>query len=165
MTDMLTGLPNRRRFMNFLEKEFQRGGTLSVFILDLDLFKAINDQHGHDIGDDVLRLIATIGENLLNGRSLFARWGGEEFVAALPAVGADEAYEISETIRRHCERQSLDDARVPGSITFTVSIGTATRSPNDRDVNELLKRADRALYRAKRTGRNRVEAGEGLDQA
>lgn len=159
MTDMLTGLANRRRFMDFLEKEFSNNRNYSVFILDVDFFKVINDQYGHDAGDEVLRLIANVGGAMLGRESLFARWGGEEFVAALPGADADIAYKISNEVRRRFENQDFDHAWRQEPIAFTVSIGVATRCEHDVDVNEVMKRADRALYRAKRSGRNRVEVG------
>ncbi|MCB8876912.1 sensor domain-containing diguanylate cyclase [Acidisoma silvae] len=159
MTDMLTGLPNRRQFTEFLEKEFRSGRNFSVFILDVDFFKVINDQYGHDAGDEVLRAIASAGTSMLGVGSLFARWGGEEFVAALPGADADIAYIISDKVRQRYESQKFDYVWREDPISFTVSIGVATRCENDVGIDGVMKRADRALYKAKQTGRNRVEVG------
>lgn len=159
-TDALTGLPNRREFLDFIKKEIAGGaGDLSVFILDIDFFKAINDQHGHDAGDEVLCVLANVGASMMDGKNLFARWGGEEFVAALPGADANLAYEIADALRRRYERQDFEHAWRAGPIPFTVSIGVVAREAGDADVDALMKRADRALYRAKKSGRNRVEPG------
>ncbi|HEY0295887.1 MAG TPA: diguanylate cyclase [Bordetella sp.] len=158
-TDALTGLPNRREFLKFIEKELGTHDDLSVFILDIDFFKEINDQHGHDAGDEVLRVLAKIGTSMMDGKSLFARWGGEEFVAALPGADANLAYRIADELRQRYERQDFEQAWRVRPIPFTVSIGVVTREADEIDVDALMKRADRALYRAKKSGRNRVEAG------
>ena len=159
-TDALTGLPNRREFLDFIKKELAGGaGDLSVFILDIDFFKAINDQHGHDAGDEVLCVLAKVGASMMDGKNLFARWGGEEFVAALPGADAKLAYEIADELRRRYERQDFEHAWRAGPIPFTVSIGVVAREAGETDVDALMKRADRALYRAKKSGRNRVEPG------
>lgn len=158
-TDMLTGLPNRRQFIEFLKTKFGGDGNFSVFILDVDFFKIINDQHGHDAGDEVLRLIATVGGAMLGGQNLFARWGGEEFVAALPGADADMAYKIADALRQRCENQDFHHEWRRGPIAFTVSIGVAARHKSDVDISGVMTRADSALYRAKGSGRNRVEVG------
>ncbi|ASW03463.1 sensor domain-containing diguanylate cyclase (plasmid) [Paraburkholderia aromaticivorans] len=158
-TDALTGLPNRREFLEFVEKVLGTGDALSVFILDIDFFKEINDQHGHDAGDEVLRVLAKVGASMTDGAGLFARWGGEEFVAALPGAGADLAHVIAEELRQRYERQDFEHQWPHKPIPFTVSIGVVTREAGEVDVDALMKRADRALYRAKRSGRNRVEVG------
>lgn len=159
MTDMLTGLANRRQFIDFLEKELRTDKSFSVFVLDVDFFKVINDEYGHDAGDEVLRVVANIGASILGAESLFARWGGEEFVAVLPGADADIAFRISSQIRQRYENQDFEYAWPQKPIPFTVSIGVATRCAEDGDVDGLMKRADRALYRAKQSGRNRVELG------
>ncbi|QQC67905.1 sensor domain-containing diguanylate cyclase [Paraburkholderia ginsengisoli] len=158
-TDALTGLPNRREFLEFIEKVLGTSDDLSVFILDIDLFKEINDQHGHDAGDEVLRMLAKVGASMTDGASLFARWGGEEFVAALPGADANLAYMIADELRQRYERQDFVHMWRLKPIPFTVSIGVVTREAGEVDVDALIKRADRALYRAKKSGRNRVVVG------
>jgi diguanylate cyclase (GGDEF)-like protein/PAS domain S-box-containing protein len=159
VTDTLTGLPNRREFIDFVEKALRTDDVLSVFILDIDSFKAINDSYGHDIGDEVLRVLAEVGMSIPHECGLFARWGGEEFVAALPGVEAPFARRIADTLRQRFERQDFEHAWRVKPIPFTVSIGVATREAGERDVDTLIRRADRALYLAKESGRNRVEVG------
>lgn len=158
-TDALTGLPNRREFLEFVEKVLESPDDLSIFILDIDFFKEINDRDGHDAGDEVLRVLAKVGASMTEGPNLFARWGGEEFVAALPGTDADLAYRIADQLCQRYERQDFEHAWRRKPIPFTVSIGLATREAREDDVDALIKRADRALYRAKESGRNRVEVG------
>ncbi len=160
-TDALTGLPNRRGFLEFAERVLGAGEVLSVFILDIDFFKDINDNRGHDAGDEVLRLLAKVGASMAHGPNLFARWGGEEFVAALPGADAALVRTIADRLRERFERQDFEHAWRVEAIPFTVSIGVVTREPGDHrsDVEALMKRADLALYRAKQSGRNRVEVG------
>jgi diguanylate cyclase (GGDEF)-like protein len=158
-TDALTGLPNRREFLDFVEKALSTDEMLSVFILDIDSFKKINDSYGHDIGDEVLRVLADVGMSIPHESKLFARWGGEEFVAALPGGDARLAHLIADTLRQRFEQQEFEHAWRVKAIPFTVSIGVATREAGERDVDSLMRRADRALYQAKESGRNRVEVG------
>ncbi|MDR5818293.1 diguanylate cyclase [Caballeronia sp. LZ033] len=158
-TDALTGLPNRREFLDFVEKVLGTDQVLSVFILDIDYFKKINDSHGHDIGDEVLCVLAQVGMSIPHASKLFARWGGEEFVAALPGADARLACEIADALRRRFEQQDFEHAWRVKPIPFTVSIGVVTREPGESDVDALMRRADRALYQAKERGRNRVEVG------
>jgi diguanylate cyclase (GGDEF)-like protein/PAS domain S-box-containing protein len=159
VTDALTGLPNRREFLDFLERALASDDGFSVFILDIDAFKKINDTYGHDIGDEVLRVLANAGLSIPHESTLFARWGGEEFVAALPGADAVLARRIAEAFRLRFERQDVDHTWRVKPIPFTVSIGVVTREPGERDVDALMRRADRALYQAKEAGRNRVVVG------
>ncbi|EIF35233.1 PAS domain S-box/diguanylate cyclase (GGDEF) domain-containing protein [Burkholderia sp. Ch1-1] len=159
VTDALTGLPNRREFLEFVDKVLGTDDVLSVFILDIDFFKKINDSYGHDIGDEVLRVLAKVGMSITHESNLFARWGGEEFVAALPGADADLVRRFAEELRQRIEQQDFEHAWHLKPIPFTVSIGVVTRAEGERDVDALMKRADRALYRAKKLGRNRVEVG------
>ncbi|WP_345816173.1 diguanylate cyclase [Paraburkholderia sp. PREW-6R] len=158
-TDALTGLPNRRGFLEFVENILCASEQLSVFILDIDFFKQINDTHGHDAGDEVLRVLARVGASITRGSNLFARWGGEEFVAAMPGATSELALTIADQLRQRFEHGDFDHQWSHAAISFTVSIGVVTREAGDVDVDALMKRADRALYRAKKAGRNRVEAG------
>ena len=133
--------------------------VLSVFILDIDHFTKINDSYGHDIGDEVLRVLARVGMSIPHEAKLFARWGGEEFVAALPGADTRVAQCIADTLRQRFEDQDFEHTWRVKPIPFTVSIGVVTREADERDVDALMKRADRALYQAKESGRNRVEYG------
>ena len=159
MTDELTGLPNRREFIETVEPMLRAGERVSVFILDLDHFKKINDSYGHDIGDEVLRVLAKIVMGADWGISVFARWGGEEFVGALRGVDVEQACAVAEKLRATIDTRAFQhEWRLGKPVPFTVSIGVAQAKPEDHDVEALVKRADAALYRAKDTGRNRVEA-------
>lgn len=159
VTDTLTGLPNRREFLEFVGKVLDTDDVLSVFILDIDSFKKINDSFGHDIGDEVLQVLAKVGTSITQESKLFARWGGEEFVAALPGADANLARTIADTLRQRFEQQDFEHTWRLKPIPFTVSIGVVTRGADEHDVDTLMRRADRALYRAKESGRNRVEVG------
>ena len=159
VTDELTGLPNRREFLEVVENIMRSNEDLSVLMLDVDLFKKVNDTYGHDAGDEVLRVLAKLGSAAASGKmDLFARWGGEEFVAALPEKSTDEARAVAEKLRATFERRDFTHAWTTGrAIPFTVSIGVATRVRGERDLDAIMKRADEALYKAKENGRNRVE--------
>ena len=159
-TDGLTRLANRRHFMERAESEFQRSQRykreLSVFLLDTDHFKIINDEHGHDAGDRALRLLAVACRESLRHLDVIGRYGGEEFVVLLPETSAALALETAERLRKQVE-----SLRVPGpkgDIRVTVSIGVATAGPSTESVAALINQADRALYEAKRGGRNQVVA-------
>ena len=157
-TDELTNLPNRREFIEVVDKFVKSDEEFSVLMLDIDLFKKVNDTYGHDAGDDVLRALAKIGADASSKMDVFARWGGEEFVAVLPGKSTEEARAVAEKLRVTCERRDFVHAwRTGNAIPFTVSIGVATRAPGENDIDTILKRADQALYRAKENGRNRVE--------
>ncbi|WP_233871748.1 sensor domain-containing diguanylate cyclase [Paraburkholderia adhaesiva] len=158
VTDELTGLPNRREFTDTVDNILYTDKDLSVFILDIDYFKKINDSYGHDIGDEVLRVLAKVAMSCDNRIGVFARWGGEEFVAALPGLGIEQAQAVAENLRTVIEQHQFEhNWRLGKPIPFTVSIGVTERLPGERDVTALVKRADEALYRAKENGRNRVE--------
>jgi diguanylate cyclase (GGDEF)-like protein/PAS domain S-box-containing protein len=157
-TDQLTGLPNRREFLAVVENVLKSAQTLSVFMLDIDLFKKVNDTYGHDAGDEVLRVLAKVGAAACRKMDVFARWGGEEFVAALPQTELEQARAIANRLRAKFETKDFVHVWRDGrAIPFTVSIGVAARAPDEHDFDTILKRADQALYRAKEAGRNRVE--------
>ncbi len=165
LTDTLTGLPNRRALYDSIDaleqdKTFQ-GSEISVLFFDLDHFKDVNDTFGHETGDCVLKLFAATAAEYLKGRGTIARMGGEEFAAVLPGVEAAEATETAEAIRQSF---AMSAAEVDGHNTgTTVSVGIASRActPCDSsDLGALFRRADAALYVAKRSGRNRVEFAE-----
>lgn len=157
-TDPLTGVANRRRFMDQLELELERrhrsGEPLSVLILDVDHFKKVNDRHGHAMGDSALRHLAELGQGLLRRNDLFGRLGGEEFGILLPGAALAGALEFAERYRQHVE-----DQPAPGGLSLTISVGVTECLPEDINADQPLARADQALYRAKQGGRNRVESG------
>ncbi len=160
VTDELTGLPNRREFIDVAENMLRTYDKVSLFILDIDKFKSVNDSFGHDAGDDVLQALAKVGMASARQKDIFARLGGEEFVAALPDTDLDEAWALADKLRATFELQDFTHAWQTGrAIPFTVSIGVAGRTPDETEVSPVLKRADEALYRAKAGGRNRVERG------
>lgn len=158
VTDELTGLPNRREFLEVVGDVLATDADLSVFMLDIDHFKKINDTYGHDIGDDVLRVLSRVAMASTRAEDIFARWGGEEFVAALPGVNLEQATALAEKLRLSIAHENYrHDWKTGGHVAFTVSIGVAERQPKERDASELIRRADQALYRAKHAGRNCVQ--------
>lgn len=156
-TDFLTGLRNRRYLELALERELFRvqryGRPLSLVVLDLDGFKAVNDTHGHEAGDRVLKALATCLEGHIRQSDRAVRLGGEEFAVLLPETDLAHALALSERLR-----QAVARLKVPPAGPLTASFGVAQASPTDSPLS-LLKRADEALYRAKRQGKNRVEVG------
>ena len=162
ITDPLTGLHNRRYLDSHLGALFDeaasRGRQISVLLLDIDRFKAINDSYGHDAGDEVLREFAVRVRAHTRGIDLLARYGGEEIVVAVPDTAVDGAEAVAERIRERIEATPFPIHRGTRAIPVTVSIGVAAREAGDTAAGEMLKRADLALYRAKQQGRNRVIA-------
>jgi diguanylate cyclase len=166
-TDALTGLPNRRAFDEFLRvsqiSAMETGEPLSVLLIDIDRFKQFNDNFGHGVGDQVLRLMANALRERVREQDLPARYGGEELVAVLPGTGLAVCQEVAERIRR-----SVSECRITRRSTgellpgITVSIGVAQFRPGE-STTQLIERCDSALYLAKRTGRNRVVTEERLE--
>lgn len=153
-TDPLTAIFNRRKLFELLgleaEKAKRYGKPLSLLILDLDHFKRVNDTFGHDAGDEVLKTTTNIINAVIKRIDIFARYGGEEFIIVLPETTLAGAAALAEKIRG-----VIDQHLFPVAGRLTVSIGAAEFSGNETD--EFVKRADEALYAAKRKGRNRVE--------
>jgi two-component system, cell cycle response regulator len=160
ITDGLTGLHNRRymetHLATLVEQAAMRGKPLSLLILDIDFFKSVNDTYGHDAGDEVLREFATRVRKNVRGIDLACRLGGEEFVVVMPDTDAGVASIVAERIRARVAGEPFAIHKGARSIDVTVSIGMAQREAQDSGVEVLIKRADQALYRAKRDGRNRV---------
>lgn len=150
--DPLTGLPNRRILQTFLANQFaaaQRGRPLSVALFDIDGFKSYNDEYGHGAGDDAIRAVASILDENTRTMNLSGRYGGDEFLALLPDEEAEGAFRFANRIRR-----SIASIQVSTGRPLTVSVGVATYHPAITDPQALLEAADRALYAAKRVGRN-----------
>jgi diguanylate cyclase (GGDEF)-like protein len=157
MTDELTGVPNRRAVLERLGTHLREGhaSPCSILIMDIDHFKSINDQHGHAAGDEVLKLVATAVRNAVIEPAFFGRLGGEEFLVALPATPLDEGRRVAEGFRSRI--MSVDPGRwCADRRTITASIGVTMQIATDDNPSSLLKRADMALYAAKRSGRNCV---------
>ncbi|MCB2228751.1 MAG: diguanylate cyclase [Desulfarculaceae bacterium] len=160
-TDALTGVFSRRRFLELSGQEIARsrryGGPLSLLMLDLDHFKAVNDTHGHEVGDLVLQSFVKACQAVLREVDIFGRVGGEEFMVTLPETSAEGALKAGERLRASVEETVV---RAGGKeIRFTVSIGAAVWREG-LDLETLMGRADEALYRAKEGGRNRVALAE-----
>jgi len=160
ITDALTGLFNRRymesHLATLIEQAASRGKPLAALIIDIDYFKAINDSHGHDAGDDVLRDFALRIKRSIRGIDLACRYGGEEFVVIMPETDMAVAAMVAERLRRRIAAEPFAIGQGSGHIPVTISIGIAGLRGKDDTAANLLKRADQALYRAKRDGRNRV---------
>jgi diguanylate cyclase (GGDEF)-like protein len=162
LVDGLTGIANRRHCEDALTAEIARadrlGTPLTLVLADLDDFKAINDRHGHAVGDDVLREFAAVVHATIRESDLAGRWGGEEFLLLLPGADAEGGAHLADRVRRKlAEHAFLGRDGVP--FTVTCSFGVAPHSSGS-DERELFANADRALYRAKRRGKNCVELNE-----
>ncbi|NNF80034.1 MAG: PleD family two-component system response regulator [Rhizobiales bacterium] len=160
VTDPLTGLHNRRyletHLSGLVEKVGNRGKALTILALDIDHFKAINDNHGHDVGDRVLQEFAHRVQTEVRGLDLVSRTGGEEFIVVLPYTSTDQAHLIAERIRESVCRVRFEAGGDCEPLDVTVSIGVSALDDPLDQPDDLLKRADLALYDAKRGGRNRV---------
>lgn len=165
LQDELTGIANRRLFELSLDEEWRRaaraGTPLSVLIGDVDHFKRFNDWYGHQRGDDCLRRVAeALSKESRRAGELVARYGGEEFAVILPGVSAGDAIRRADEMRQGVEQAAITHADSPVSNLVTISFGVASVIPTmDGSPMTILAEADRALYRAKNSGRNRVEAG------
>lgn len=155
-TDHLTGLANRRRFERQLEREVARtrryGRPFCLLMLDIDHFKQVNDNYGHETGDEALRRLANALQAGTRGIDMAARLGGEEFAIILPETDAVRGLEVAERLR-----QEIKAAEIPEAGHITCSIGVAECTVACTDLRELFNAADAALYEAKRTGRDRVQ--------
>jgi len=164
-SDPLTGLDNRRAFEDRLESEWRRqmrrSRPLALVMVDVDHFKEFNDARGHQEGDRCLQKISgLIASATRRAGEMAARWGGEEFAMLLPDLDADEARRMAETLRRTVEEERIPHPASPVAPVVTISAGVATIVPAATgSARDLVKIADSALYRAKASGRNRVESG------
>ena len=162
ITDQLTGLHNRRYMGRHLDTliagAHKSGKPIAFLIMDIDHFKVVNDTYGHDIGDEVLREFATRIASNVRGIDLACRYGGEEFVVVMPDTDVAFAYSVAERLRKSVEANPIAISRAPDKLNITISIGIAGAEGSSDSADALLHRADQALYRAKRDGRNRVIA-------
>ena len=161
-TDPLTGVPNRRALAQRLDQEWTRalrfGDEFSLLMIDLDLFKGVNDTFGHTTGDGILRAVATLIRRNVRRVDTVARYGGEEFCVLLPRVARAEALDVAEKLRRAVAQAPLTGTPGEPPIHLTISVGVASHGGDTSDVAQLLEAADRALYEAKRAGRNLVRS-------
>ena len=159
ITDSLTGMNNRRRILTLCELEFQRSRRfnhpMSILMMDLDDFKAVNDTHGHNIGDQVLTTVAMRCREQLRNIDLIGRYGGDEFLVLLVETNLEAARIVAERIRSHVAEAPVDTDI--GQLNITVSVGITTLEKDTSNLDALLNRADKAMYAAKKTGRNRVK--------
>lgn len=161
--DYLTGLANRRHFMELAEQELSRamryGSPLSIAMMDIDHFKRVNDTYGHKTGDVVLQKLSQLCQATLREVDIIGRMGGEEFAIMLPETDGEKAAEVAERLRASIARADIPlGTGLP--LHFTVSIGIATLQGSDVNVDMLLNLADKALYEAKHSGRNRVRVAQ-----
>lgn len=163
--DPMTGVLNRRAFLAALEKEWSRAARyqsgLSLMLFDLDRFKSVNDSYGHDVGDRVICRFAEMAQSILRDIDVFGRWGGEEFIAALPHSDLRGARGVAERVREDFARQSFEGEGF-GPFSVTVSIGVADIGGGRVPHQQLIKWADNALYEAKAAGRNQVVVWNGV---
>ncbi|MCK8058942.1 MULTISPECIES: GGDEF domain-containing protein [unclassified Fusibacter] len=163
VTDQLTGIFNRRRFIEVLKYEFSRIGRygigFSIIMFDIDHFKNVNDTYGHDIGDFVLKKLSELVQSRLRESDTFARWGGEEFMILMPQSTLETALKLSEAIR-----QLISNFDFSPVTQVTSSFGVINYSDESKiDFEDIISYVDQALYKAKQTGRNRVVAFEKND--
>ena len=153
-TDPLTGAYNRRMLMDLLTKELQRtdryGDHFSLLMFDIDHFKMVNDQYGHDAGDRVLVEIVRLSMEIIRETDALARWGGEEFMVLLPRTDGTMAHIMGERLRQRVAGHAFADG-----CHLTISVGVTSLGPDDT-IDSLLKRVDEAMYKAKKSGRNLV---------
>jgi diguanylate cyclase (GGDEF)-like protein len=162
VTDGLTRLYNHRHFYELMEQEFHRTkryqSNVSLIMIDIDFFKQINDTYGHQVGDDILKELAQVIGAQMREVDILARYGGEEFAALLPQTSIEQAGVVAERIRSAVEKNEFATSK--GIIKITVSLGLAGFPEMDiTNQVELVQEADKALYRAKELGKNRVIVG------
>lgn len=161
-TDPLTGLLNRREYFKISSAELQRDALFNhpftLLIFDIDDFKYINDTYGHGVGDTALRSLSSCARRSLRITDILARYGGEEFIISMPDTSLDEARMVAERLRRNIEADVIHSRHA--HFRLTVSIGLAQMTDHQESLDDLIDRADRALYEAKRAGKNRVVVAE-----
>ena len=158
--DPLTGLPNRRQLSEDIANRYEKldsQGTAAVAMIDVDNFKNVNDDYGHRVGDVSLQKIASVLRTAMREGDVIYRYGGEEFVAVFKGVSGQDALAAAERLRVAVEATPLTGDRLEPVSPITISIGLALMPDHGRDVNQLIEKADRAMYRAKDSGRNQVQ--------
>jgi diguanylate cyclase (GGDEF)-like protein len=163
-TDVLTGMRNRRAFFEnsqIIDKQARRHNRIySVVVMDIDLFKKINDTHGHAIGDMAIQQLAEIINRNLRASDVEGRIGGEEFALTLPETAIDEAVEFAERVRAEISKNAIHFG--DGEITLTASFGVAEFQADSLSFDDILAKADKALFQAKTNGRNQVMFAQGV---
>jgi len=166
ITDGLTRLYNHRYFQDELLRAFEESvryeRPLSLAIIDIDFFKKVNDTYGHAVGDEVLKSVSSIFRESVRATDLVARYGGEEFAVMMPETELDDAMTFAEKIRSLVEATIAETQAGPLQVTVSIGVSSAPRT-KARSAKELVIHADKALYRAKKNGRNRVEAEKRRD--
>jgi diguanylate cyclase (GGDEF)-like protein len=161
ITDGLTKLHNHRHFQDELARAFEEsqryGRPLSLAMIDIDFFKKFNDTHGHAVGGDVLKRAAELFRSSVRSTDLVARYGGEEFAVMMPETMLDDACVFAEKIRHLIETTPLDTQAGPLNVTISLGVASVPQSRIE-SAKELIVAADKALYRAKKNGRNQVQA-------
>jgi diguanylate cyclase (GGDEF)-like protein len=166
ITDGLTRLYNHRYFQDELARAFEESQRydrpLSLAIVDIDFFKKVNDTYGHAVGDEVLKCVSNVFRESVRATDLVARYGGEEFAVMMPETELDDAITFAEKIRSIVESTTADTQAGPLKVTVSIGVSAAPLT-KVRTAKELVVHADKALYRAKKSGRNRVEAEKRRD--
>ncbi|NEQ40085.1 MAG: diguanylate cyclase [Okeania sp. SIO3I5] len=156
-TDPLTGVLNRRSLFDFAHQEFNRvsryGPPFSILLMDLDNFKKINDNYGHQVGDIALCTVVKSIKNAIRNVDFLGRYGGEEFMAILPETFGEEAFILAERIRKMVASNIIKTD--VGNLLLTISIGVSTYYTKDRSLDDMISRADKGVYQAKQQGRNK----------
>jgi two-component system cell cycle response regulator len=164
LKDGLTNLHNRRYLDAHGNKMLARAAesetAFSFVMIDIDEFKPVNDTHGHQVGDEILKQIAEILKNAVRATDLVARYGGEEFAICLPRASMEEAIQIAERIRKAVADHSFQLPPEIGELNCTISLGVSEYDPSKDNLSDLISRSDEALYKAKEAGRNQVVRGE-----
>ena len=159
-TDELTGILNRRSFTKYIEHAFKNAKIhsepFSLIIIDIDFFKDINDTYGHMVGDEILKSLSQLMESSFRTTDKVCRWGGEEFAILLPSTSMNNACNVAEKIRKKVEN-SFHQVKEK-SISYTISLGVSESLAIDETIDKIINRADKALYKAKDSGRNCVKA-------
>lgn len=155
-TDLLTGSLNRRRFLEVAERELLRARhgehSMALLLLDIDDFKRVNDRHGHEAGDAVLQRVAALCEVALRPGDHFGRWGGEEFVVLLSGIGTNDAVVVANRMREDIAAAPIRAGST--GVAVSVSVGVVVNDHPTESLDQLIARADQAMYAAKRAGKN-----------
>jgi len=157
LTDVLTGISNRRSITNLIGKEASRckrnSSSFSMIMCDIDFFKKVNDTYGHDTGDYVLKRVAEVIQNNMRNQDVVARWGGEEFLIMLPETGIEDSVGVAEKLRATIEKEEMNFGGHSFKVTMTFGVSVYE---NSLGIEKSIKKADDALYEGKQTGRNKV---------